>query len=295
MKVRFPEPGTYVLAVSGGVDSVALLDILSKRSGLKIIVTHFNHHIRQDSDEDERLVAGLAKKYRLAFESGGEHLGPDASEEQAREARYNFLRAVMEEYDAKAIITAHHEDDMIETAILNILRGTGPRGLVAIASNPMIIRPLLKATKTDLKAYASKNNLSWREDPTNQDEKILRNYIRMNILPKMTDSQRISFLKNMDKIADLEETKEELIATLSHNLVRDKELDRSRFGLMPFEVGSSLLHDWLKKTGTSELNRPMIVRLNNFVRTGKAGASFDVDKKIKVTLDKEVAKLTTKS
>ena len=124
MKLGYLKPGKYVLAVSGGVDSMTLLDVLSKNTELDLVVAHFNHGIRDDSSEDEKLVLEAARKYNLSVRLGHARLGPKASEADARQARYIFLHSVVRQEDAKALITAHHQDDMLETAILNLLMVT---------------------------------------------------------------------------------------------------------------------------------------------------------------------------
>jgi tRNA(Ile)-lysidine synthase len=116
--------GTYIVAVSGGVDSVVLLHLLSK-TDCKLVVAHFDHGIRHNSHDDAAFVKSLAASYGLAYEEEKANLGPSASEDTARKARYAFLRRVTNTYHAKAIATAHHQDDVIETSIINILRGTG--------------------------------------------------------------------------------------------------------------------------------------------------------------------------
>lgn len=192
-----------VLAVSGGVDSVVLLDaVVSHRlaelgthlpSCTTIVVTHFDHGIRSDSHEDSRLVRELAKKYGLLFESTREELGSEASETYARERRYLFLRQVCKKYNA-TLVTAHHQDDLIETILINLLRGTSWRGLAAMSEvsdetfkdpSNTVLRPLLGTTKQRLLEYAQKYNLKWREDSTNADQAYLRNYVRLTMLPTM--------------------------------------------------------------------------------------------------------------
>src|SRR6185436_20114617 len=121
-------PGKYVVAVSGGVDSMVLLDLLRQKPKLELVVAHFDHGIREDSAQDRKLVQRIAKAYGLPFVHAKGNLGPKAGEALAREARYAFLRQVQADHDAKAIITAHHQDDMLKTAIMNLLRGTGRRG-----------------------------------------------------------------------------------------------------------------------------------------------------------------------
>ena len=101
-------PGTYVVAVSGGVDSMVLLDVLAQVPGLQLVIAHFEHGVREDSDEDLQLVESAAKHYDLPFIYERGNLGPTASEAVARAARYAFLRRVREQHAADAIVTAHH-------------------------------------------------------------------------------------------------------------------------------------------------------------------------------------------
>jgi tRNA(Ile)-lysidine synthase len=174
MDVEIP-PGKYIIAVSGGVDSMVLLNILYKKISteaqsqnivLSVVVAHFNHGIRQDSKADETLVQKTAKKYNLPFEVGYGRLGKNASEQKARNRRYKFLETIKTKYSADAIITAHHQDDFIETAFLNILRGSGHRGLAAMKVNQQVKRPLLHVNKESILRYANKHRIKWIEDST---------------------------------------------------------------------------------------------------------------------------------
>lgn len=177
--------GKYIVAVSGGVDSIVLLHLLLKQSDLELIVAHVDHGIRSDSQQDLEFVRNEAAKYKLPFESIALHLGPDASEEKARQERYRFLQNCRNKYSAKAIITAHHQNDALETVIINILRGTGWRGIAALRSGATLLRPLLQISKQKVLDYAHEYNLEWREDSTNQDIKYLRNYVRQTIVPRL--------------------------------------------------------------------------------------------------------------
>lgn len=168
--------GNCVVAVSGGVDSVVLLDILVKKSDANIIVAHFDHGIRGDSSKDADFVRNLAKFYDLVFETKREELGEKASELLARNRRYAFLREIAKKHDAR-LVTAHHNDDIIETVAINLTRGTGWRGLAVLDSD--VARPLVGVSKSMILDYAKKNSLKWREDSTNYSDKYLRNRIRL--------------------------------------------------------------------------------------------------------------------
>jgi tRNA(Ile)-lysidine synthase len=168
----------YVVAVSGGVDSVTLLDMMSHVPGHDIVVAHFDHGIRVDSADDAIFVANLAAKYGFTFETKREELGAHASEDVARQRRYDFLRSVAAKHNGK-IVTAHHADDAVETIAINLHRGTGWRGLAVL--NSTIVRPLVAKKKSDLLHYAKVNNLQWREDSTNSSDAYLRNRLRHRI------------------------------------------------------------------------------------------------------------------
>jgi tRNA(Ile)-lysidine synthetase-like protein len=181
------QPGTYIIAVSGGVDSVSLLDILAKQQAT-LIVAHFDHGMRPDSRADEQFVAGLAKQYKLGYVTERKELGATSSEAAARRARYDFLFRARQKFNASKIITAHHSDDIIETMMINIIRGTGWRGLCSLKNTADIYRPFLKVSKADIMRYANTHNLKWKEDSTNQNQGYLRNAIRHQLLP-LADSR----------------------------------------------------------------------------------------------------------
>ena len=300
--------GKYILAVSGGVDSMSLLHLLVQKrqqkadsniqhptSNIEFVVAHFNHGIRPDSDKDEELVRKAAKKYQLPFEVGYGKLGPGASEELARKARYQFLGRLKDKYRAKAILTAHHQDDLLETAIINVLRGTGRRGLTAISENPDTLRPLLRIPKEELAAYAKHHQLAWREDPTNIDETYLRNYVRRRVVAKLTDQQRRDLLKNIDKVAKINKVENELIATISHQLVKNGEINRSSFSALPIEIGNELTIYWLRERGFLSYTSKLIERLNLAIRTARPNSRHAVSGGLELLVGKHTAHFADKN
>jgi tRNA(Ile)-lysidine synthase len=175
--------GTYIVAVSGGVDSMALLSLLCQQPRLRLIVAHVNHGIRADSSLDENLVVSFCKSHNIECHVKKLHLGEGVNEDSARKARYAYMRHCRVAYGARAIITAHHRDDLIETALINCLRGTGWRGLAPFAMGSDIVRPLVDVSKAALRRYATNHAIPWREDSTNTDERYLRNYVRHRLMP----------------------------------------------------------------------------------------------------------------
>lgn len=173
-----------ILAVSGGVDSMVMLDMICRSqqySSGDILVAHFDHGTRPSSRLDAKFVEHKAMEYGLEFRLGKGELGEGVDEATARVARYDFLHGV----DPFAtIFTAHHLDDLVETIAINLVRGTGWRGL-AVLDTPGIRRPFLETEmfyepmdKAAILEYAAKRRLEFREDPTNSSDEYLRNRLR---------------------------------------------------------------------------------------------------------------------
>ena len=184
----FPTPGEAIVAVSGGPDSVVLLDLLNDCRadlGLALVVAHVDHGIQSDSSTVRQSVAALAKKYQLPFESTELHLGPDTSETEARRARYKWLRAVQQRRGAKYLVTAHHADDQVETILLRALRGSAPAGLAGISAKSRggLVRPLLPFSRNELASYVTARGLAVHDDPANRDPRHLRSWLRTTLLP----------------------------------------------------------------------------------------------------------------
>lgn len=188
------QPGeTVVVAVSGGADSVALLDIMTRLDcGLHLVVAHLNHCLRgAESDADEAFVATLAGNYELPFVSQSCDVARLARRERlsledaGRRARYAFLEQTAARYGASSIALAHHQDDQAETVLIRLLRGSGGAGLAAMAgaAGERLKRPLLQVSRAKLERYLDQRGLSFRTDSTNADTAILRNSIRHELIP----------------------------------------------------------------------------------------------------------------
>lgn len=262
------EPEVYIVAVSGGVDSVVLLDMLAKGDD-KLIVAHFDHGIREDSAQDAAFVGELAKKYNLAFETKREELGPGASEETARDRRYAFLRGVARKYGAK-IVTAHHADDVVETIAINLSRGTGWRGL-AVLNSADTVRPLLRLHKHELLWYADEHGLEWHEDSTNQQDAYLRNRLRT----------RLSDLGNKHKrsLGQLHRSQLELKRRIDQEvaeLVGGSPYSRYFFTTIGQAEAIELLRFvFIKETGVSP-TEPQRVRALAAIKVSRPGTYHDV-------------------
>lgn len=290
MNIRV-NPGKYVVAVSGGVDSVVLLDLLAKKPSLDLVVAHFDHGIREDSTEDRKLVQKLAKHYELPVFYRSGNLGSDTSEATAREARYKFLRQIKEEQGAKAIITAHHQDDMLETAIINMLRGTGRKGLSSLVSTKELVRPMLKWSKSDVLEYAREHELAWYEDSTNADDRYLRNYIRKNIMSRFTEPAREDLLRRVENAGKINEQIDHLLEEDLAKQPANDEMDRGWYLQLPFSVAKEMMAMWLRRNGIAHFDRALIEHLVVAAKTAAPGKLADVDKKYNLQFDKEKIRL----
>ncbi|WP_165025727.1 tRNA lysidine(34) synthetase TilS [Dysgonomonas sp. ZJ279] len=179
-----------IVGVSGGADSVAILDMLHQL-GYECIVAHCNFHLRnEESNRDALFVKDLCKTYNLKFDSIDFDTNKYAADKAisiemaARELRYNWFEELRIKHKAVSIAVAHHQDDSVETILLNLIRGTGIRGLTGIsAQNGSIIRPLLCLTRNDITSYLSQRNISYVTDSTNNEDIYTRNKIRLNVIP----------------------------------------------------------------------------------------------------------------
>ncbi len=262
-QVKLPQEGIYIVAVSGGVDSMALLHLLCKQNeerrtenkGVNLVVAHFDHGIRSDSGIDKQLVEKVARQYGLKFESKVAKLGKTASEELARKERYNFLLSVKQKYVADAIITAHHADDVVETMMINLLRGSGWRGLCSLRSLPELIRPLLAYSKEEIVKYARQHDLQWREDNTNSNTKYLRNDVRRSLMP-LVDKQ---------KWLDLYSSQVNLQERIKKELHTHASWRRHDFIMWPRSVALEVLRAQLP------LTRPQASHVLMAIKTAQAG------------------------
>lgn len=257
----------YIVAVSGGVDSVALLHMLHTRSPHELIVAHVDHGIRSESSRDAAFVEQLARQLGLPFVSTSLSLGPDVSEAAARHARYEWLESVRAEHDAHAIATAHHQDDVLETVVLNLMRGTGWRGLASLRNTSERFRPLLDVSKAALTNYAIDNQLLWREDRTNYDTKYTRNYIRHVFLPKMSPGERKQLMVLAHRQQQLRTHIEHEVTELRSQITSGLGLSRHQLIMTPDPVAFELL-----RHATDGSEPLQLRRLLHFARTGRQGA-----------------------
>ncbi|MFT5750270.1 MAG: tRNA(Ile)-lysidine synthase [Ancylomarina sp.] len=250
-----------LITVSGGLDSIALLHLMFKME-MDCVVAHCNFRLRgEDSEGDEAFVQKLAETYNYPFHSIAFDTTAFAEENHisiemaARDLRYEWFEKIRQENKCKYILTAHHADDVIETVLINLARGTGIHGLTGIkAKKGHLVRPLLPFSREELKAYSIENELSFREDYTNAQTDFVRNKIRHQIIPVLQEinpSIQKTMNENVARFSDVEliynnEIKEKKLSFVEE---KDDQLLISVSELKSIPANNSHLFELLKPYG----------------------------------------------
>ena len=237
-----PQNGSAVLAVSGGVDSMCLLDAAAAArggTGCELIVATFDHASGAHSSRAAAFVARAASRVRLPVVIG--HASEVVRSELAwREARWDFLRSVSERVEGP-VLTAHNRDDQVETVLMRALRGAGARGLAGLRAPSPVRRPFLEVSRAELHQYAVERAIEWIEDPTNESLAYLRNRVRLEILPALLEV-RPTLSAELIELADRAATWRRELATLIDAGV-EHTLRRNSHGMTSLDVRIAHLRD----------------------------------------------------
>jgi tRNA(Ile)-lysidine synthase len=270
------------VAVSGGRDSVVLLDVLVQLQallGIRLCVATVDHRLRADSAQDAAFVRGLAADHGLPCYCGRVSVSEGRGlEAEARRQRFAFLSGV----PADRVALGHHRDDQAETVLLRVLRGTGLDGLDAIApSRPPFVRPLLAEPGSELLTYARHGGLRWREDPSNHREDLERNVLRRDIMPGLEavhggSGRRLAGLA--DNLRADARLLDDLAAEAWERLHRQGCLDRFGFGRCPRAIQLRLLLRLLREDDSSvtEPTSEGLFDLADMAVAGEPGSHLDV-------------------
>jgi tRNA(Ile)-lysidine synthase len=258
----YREGEPVLAAVSGGVDSVVLCDLLMKNK-IDFAIAHVNFGLRgKESDEDENFVAELAKKLNVPFylerctSETFSNCAENSVQAAAREIRYSFFQTACRQHGYSKIATAHHKDDSIETTLLNFARGTGVKGLTGIAPlKNNIIRPLLFTMRDEIIAYAKEQKLSWREDSSNATDKYTRNRFRHHLLPWLMSEIPQAYagfeasFQRLDESEKLIEAAMEMWSKSCCTIVNAGETKISLYEMQKFPAYEIYLRFFLRKNG----------------------------------------------
>lgn len=222
-----------VIGVSGGPDSITLLNVLLEIKKEKIIdfnmvVCHVNHMIREEAIQDEEYVLEFCKKYniecfvkRIEVEkiAKQEKIG---TEEAGRNARYEFFNEILEKTVANKIATAHTANDNAETVLMNIIRGTGTAGLKGIeAKREILIRPLIECSREEIEEYCEINNLNPRIDKTNFENIYTRNKVRNMLIPYIKQNFNPNIIEGLNRLSDLSKQENEYLEKVTLKTYKD--------------------------------------------------------------------------
>lgn len=270
----------FLLAVSGGVDSVVLLDLmLRSRPSRDVTVAHVDHGIRAESANDARFVQALAKVRGVNFVKTKLELGPKASEEAARAGRYEFLFNQATQAGAK-IVTAHHGDDAIGSIAINLRRGTGWRGL-AVMNRAGIVRPLLGWQKSQMYRYACRRRLEWVEDESNQSPQYLRNRLRAAVVGLDDPTWRQLLELRSHQLAcggEIDAHAQQIIATRGQN--------RYLYTMIDPMVAQELLRAAVVQAGGPSLPRPQLERGLIAIKTARPGTVLQLADAVRLKFSK---------
>ena len=238
-------PTPVLAAVSGGLDSMCLLHLLStwgRERNLAVTAAHFNHQLRETAGRDEEFVRSWCEAQNIPFVSGRGDVKQAAAEqgltieEAARELRYAFLAEQKKALGCTWVLTAHHADANAETMLLNLLRGTGLRGLAGIPdSRDSIVRPFLQVTREELEAYAKACDIPHVEDETNETDDAARNVLRHHVLPVLRQLNPKA-VENMSRTARLLAEDERTLEYLTGQLLHQAQVEPGYAARLPISA-----------------------------------------------------------
>lgn len=238
---NFQENDTVVLGCSAGPDSMALFYMLlelKEKYKLNIVCAHVNHNKRKQSIEEQAFLEDFCKKQKVIFETMIiEKYGDDNFHNEARNIRYHFFEDVVLKYDAKYLMTAHHGDDLIETILMRIARGSNLQGYsgfqeIVDMDNYQIIRPLINYTKAEILEYDKKHHVTYYVDESNKDDKYTRNRYRKYVLPFLKEENpdiHLKFLKFSRNLKEASKYIEQQRDKAMKKVVKDEKINIEEF------------------------------------------------------------------
>ncbi|MGK0289236.1 MAG: tRNA(Ile)-lysidine synthase [bacterium] len=280
-----------IVSVSGGLDSISLfcvLDSFREKIPLELIIVHFHHGLRKESDEEEIFVRNLAKQKEVdCYVYYASDLNKTSGLQQnAREWRYNHLSQLKKETEADVIALGHHQDDLIETTIWKIVRGCSLFGLDALREkNGFYIRPLLQTSKKDLKKYLEQKNQLWMEDQSNQEEYYTRNKIRNQIIPLLRECSGGQFEEKITGLTKDSRQLDEFFCSSTHLKKNWNELSYKELLELPTIFAHELIHRFLNFHDQTEVTRRNIEKIMELVESGRGNWTLNLKNK-KIILGK---------
>ena len=275
---QFPPHCRYLIGVSGGPDSVALLHWLLELGYRKLIVCHLNHQLRgRFSQADARFVKELARRYDAGFDLGSSNVRALAEkknmsiETAAREARYAFFAKTAQCRNCRTIFVAHHADDLVETFLINLFRGAGSAGLAAMREvstrringvDLTIVRPFLSVWRREVDDYVREHGLRFREDASNKNLGPLRNRIRHRIIPYLERTLGRNIRQTIWRTAVIAADEERWIESESGDSTT-AELSLAKLRALPVALQRRAILKWLRAQNVADVGFDAIERVRS--------------------------------
>ena len=289
------EKDTIVLAISGGPDSMFLANMLlayKDKLNLKIIIAHVNHSLRKQSEEEEIFVKNYAKENKLLFEYLRiDNYNKENFHNYARTKRYKFFYEIVKKYQANYLMTAHHGDDLIETILMRLTRGSSLKGysgikLITEGENFKIVRPLLFLDKKKIIDYMDQNKLKYYIDSSNQSSKYTRNRYRQNILPFLKKEDKNVHLKYLEFSQELESADkyiERVVLKDVMKVYKDNKIDVEKIKQLDEYILKKVIEEILHLIYNNELakvNKKHQEALYNLINTDKPNSFINLPNNI---------------
>ncbi len=322
----------WVVGVSGGPDSLALLHLLVHHILIEpkqLVVAHLHHGLRPQASNDAHFVQSIAQLWGVQVKIGYANIPELAQtrgwsiEEAARNARYQFLGEVAKTVDAAAILLAHHADDQVETVLMHLIRGSGLAGLRGIlpiapfpftihhspftihhSPFPLLLRPLLTTTRPEIEAYCEEHNLTPMQDESNQDTRFLRNRIRHELLPLLEtyNPQIRGRILDLAELVTADEAflrwfQTEIRPQLGQEQASRAEINRERWLELPLSMRRRTLRQVIEPlvVGEKELPFAVLERARRLMETGTVGQQMDLPGQVRMVLEYERASFAAAS
>ncbi len=297
--INLTKTNYLVIGVSGGADSMALLHLLMKyceNSNCQIVCVHIHHNLRRESDREQLFVKNYCEENHILFETTKFTYEEKFTEKIGREKRYQFFENILKKYRAPYLFTAHHGDDLIETILMRLSRGSSLKGVCGIEKKSIrefytILRPLLYVTKKDIYEYAEKNAIPYVEDSSNQDSNYTRNRYRKELLPffkRENSNVHLKFLEYSEELSEMLEYMDRLSQREFEKIVQNNKLNYCLWKQLEIVLQKEVLRKYLFSVYGKEIDKISKVHFHiliDFINDGIVNSSIDFPNSYQVKKD----------
>lgn len=290
---KFKQNDVLVLAISGGPDSMALLDILikyRKKEPIKLVCAHVNHNVRKESVQEKKQVETYCKQNQVIFETMTiNNYTSDNFHADARNIRYQYFEQILKKYKSKYLLTAHHGDDLIETILMKIIRGSSLKGYsgfsrISQRKNYYIVRPFIKLTKEQLQFYVDKHKIPYAIDKSNFNDIYTRNRIRKYILPQLKKENtniQLKFYKFSKDLIDYNNYVEKQVKDKIPAILKNNQLNIKLLLQEEKLIQKKIIYKFLESNYNDSIigiNDQHVQLIYNLIISKKANAFIDLPK-----------------